>query len=39
MDLEKKDSLAFPDAEAFKNVVDDAIKLAQQLGATHAEAG
>lgn len=39
MELEKKDSLAFPDAETFKNVVDDAIKLAQQLGATQAEAG
>ncbi len=39
MDLEKSNSLAFPDAEAFKNVVSDAIKLAQQLGATQAEAG
>ncbi len=39
MELEKKDSLAFPDAETFKNVVDDAVKLALQLGATQAEAG
>ncbi|MDH3761346.1 MAG: metalloprotease PmbA [Gammaproteobacteria bacterium] len=39
MELEKNDILAFPHAESFKNVVADAIKLAQDNGASQAEAG
>ena len=39
MDLKKSDILAFPDAEALKSVVADAICMAQEKGATQAEAG
>ena len=33
------DILAFPDAESFKNIVADTLKLAVKKGATQAEAG
>lgn len=39
MDLEKNNSLAFPQAESFKNIVADTLKMAQAGGATQAEAG
>ncbi len=39
MELEKNSILAFPHADSFKNVVADAIKLAQANGASQAEAG
>jgi PmbA protein len=39
MDLEKNNILAFPQAESFKNIVADTLKMAQANGATQAEAG
>ena len=39
MDLEKNSILAFPHADSFKNIVADALKLAQANGASQAEAG
>ena len=39
MDIKKSDSLAFPDSESLKNIVADTLKMAQQLGASQAEAG
>ena len=39
MDLEKNNILAFPQAESFKNIVADTLKMAQASGATQAEAG
>ena len=39
MDIKKKDSLAFPESESLKNIVADTLKMAQQLGASQAEAG
>jgi PmbA protein len=39
MDLEKNNILAFPQAESFKNIVADTLKMAQAGGATQAEAG
>ncbi len=39
MELEKDSILAFPHADSFKNIVADAIKLAQANGASQAEAG
>ena len=39
MNIESTDILAFPDADSFKNIVADALKLAQANGATQAEAG
>ncbi len=39
MDLEKNSMLAFPQADSFKNIVADALKLARDGGATQAEAG
>jgi PmbA protein len=39
MDLEKNNILAFPQAESFKNIVVDTLKMAQAGGATQAEAG
>ncbi len=39
MKLEVANSLAFPDAESFKNIVADALALAASKGATQAEAG
>jgi len=39
MEIKKTDSLAFPDSESLKNIVADTLKMAQQLGATQAEAG
>jgi len=39
MNMKKTDSLAFPDSESLKNIVADTLKMAQQLGATQAEAG
>ena len=39
MDLEKKNSLAFPQADSFKNIVADTLQMAKANGATQAEAG
>jgi PmbA protein len=39
MDLEKNSMLAFPHAESFKIIVADVIRMAQDKGATQAEAG
>lgn len=39
MDLEKNSILAFPQADSFKNIVADALKMAAASGATQAEAG
>lgn len=39
MNDDKKDILAFPEADSFKNLVADTLKLAQANGATEAEAG
>ncbi len=39
MDLEKTNMLAFPQADTFKNIVADTLKMAQAKGATQAEAG
>ena len=39
MDLEINSILAFPQAESFKNIVVDTLKMAQDNGATQAEAG
>ncbi len=39
MDLEKNNSLAFPQAESFKNIVADTLQMAAANGATQAEAG
>jgi PmbA protein len=39
MDLEKNNILAFPQAESFKNIVADTLKMAQANGASQAEAG
>lgn len=39
MELEKNSILAFPYADSFKNIVADALKLAQGNGASQAEAG
>jgi len=39
MKLQKNSILAFPHAESFKNIVADAIKMAQANGASQAEAG
>jgi PmbA protein len=39
MNIESTDILAFPDTDSLKNIVADALKLAQANGATQAEAG
>jgi PmbA protein len=39
MDLEINNILAFPQAESFKNIVADTLKMARDNGATQAEAG
>jgi len=39
MELDKKDILAFPHADSFKNIVADTLEMAQVAGATQAEAG
>ncbi len=39
MELDKKDSLAFPHAESFKNIVAETLKMAQAAGASQVEAG
>jgi PmbA protein len=39
MELEKNSILAFPHAEAFKNIVADALKMAMDKGASQVEAG
>jgi PmbA protein len=39
MDLEKSSILALPQADSFKNIIADTLKMAQANGATQAEAG
>jgi len=39
MEIKKTDILAFPDSESLKNIVADTLQMAQQLGASQAEAG
>ncbi|MEM7562955.1 MAG: metalloprotease PmbA [Pseudomonadota bacterium] len=39
MDQNKIDSLALPDADSFKNIIADSLRLAEANGATQAEAG
>jgi PmbA protein len=39
MELDKKDILAFPHAESFKNIISDTLKMAQANGASQSEAG
>ncbi len=39
MEIEKNSILAFPQAESFKNIVADAIRMARDNGASQAEAG